>query len=160
MTKHQYSKRYFLTLLIAMCLNILPLSNVVKSLNPDWVLLVLIYWTLVVPERVGVFNAWLLGIMVDVLTGRLFGMHGLVYVLVNYTCLKFHRRLRHYPVIQQAVFVFVCLLVSQVLVFWVENIQGATGLTWLFWLPVLTGTFCWPFVYAGLRWIRVLGHID
>jgi len=160
MNKNQYSKRYFLTLLMAMSLNILPLSNAIKSLSPDWVLLVLIYWTLAVPERIGVFNAWILGIFVDVLTGRIFGMHGLIYALVNFTCLKLHRRLRHYPVLQQALFVFFCLLFSQVLVFWIENIQGATGLTWLFWLPVLTGTVCWPFIYAGLRWIRLLGHIS
>lgn len=160
MNKNQYSKRYFVTLLLAMCLNILPLANSIKSLNPDWVLLVLIYWTLAVPERVGVFNAWGLGIFVDVLTGRLFGMHGLIYALVNYACLKLHRRLRHYPVIQQALFVFFCLLISQVLVFWVENIQGSTGLTGLFWLPIVTGTLCWPLVYASLRWVRLLGKID
>lgn len=143
-----------------MCLNILPLSNTIKALNPDWVLLVLIYWTLAVPERVGVFNAWVLGILVDVLTGRIFGMHGLIYALVNFTCLKLHRRLRHYPVLQQAIFVFCCLLFAQVLVFWIESVQSSMGLTWLFWMPVLTGTICWPFVFAGLRWIRVLGHID
>ncbi len=145
---------------MAMCLNILPLSNDIKALNPDWVLLVLIYWTLAVPERVGVFNAWVLGILVDVLTGRVFGMHGLIYALVNFTCIKFHRQLRHYPVLQQAIFVFVCLLFAQVLVFWIENVQGSMGLTWLFWMPVFTGTICWPFVFAGLRWVRILGHID
>jgi rod shape-determining protein MreD len=158
--KNQYTKRYFLSIIVAMGLNILPLSNVWKSLNPDWVLLVLIYWTLTVPERVGVFNAWILGIFVDVLTGRLLGMHGLIYALINYTCLKFHRRLRNYPVLQQALFVFFCLLVSQVLVFWIENIQGTAGLSWFFWLPVLTGTLCWPFVYSGLRLISLIGHID
>lgn len=156
----QYSQRYFLSMIVAMSLNILPLANVVKSLNPDWVLLILIYWTMAVPERIGVFNAWLLGIVVDVLTGRLLGMHGLIYALINYTCLIFHRRLRHYPIPQQTVFVFFCLLLSQVLVYWIENIQGTTGLGWVFWLPVLTGTLCWPFVFSGLRWFRLLGRFN
>jgi len=154
----QYSQRYFLSMIVAMSLNILPLSNMVKSLNPEWVLLFLIYWSMAVPERIGVFNAWLLGILVDVLTGRLLGMHGLIYALINYTCLKLHRRLRHYPIPQQTIFVFFCLLVSQVLVFWIENLQGNAGLKWMFWLPVLTGTVCWPFIFSGLRWLRLLGR--
>jgi len=155
-----YSQRYFLSMIVAMSLNILPLTNIVKSLNPEWVLLVLIYWTMAVPERIGVFNAWLLGIVVDVLTGRILGMHGLIYALINYTCLKFHRRLRHYPIPQQTIFVFFCLLLSQVLVFWIENIQGITGLNWMFWLPVISGTLCWPFIFAGLRWFRLLGRFS
>jgi len=158
--RNQYGKRYFITLLLAMGLNVLPLTNELKALNPDWVLLVLIYWTLAVPERVGVFNAWGLGILVDVLTGRILGMHGLIYALINYTCIKFHRRLRHYPIPQQALFVFFCLLLSQSLVFWIENIQGSTGLTWVFWLPVLTGTICWPFIFSGLRLIRLIGPVS
>ncbi len=159
-SKNLYGKRFFLSVIMAMGLNILPLSNVLKSLNPDWVLLVLIYWTLTVPERVGVFSAWMLGLLVDVLTGRLLGMHGLIYALANYACQKFHRRLRVYPILQQALFVFFCLLVSQVMVFWIESIQGTTGLTWSFWLPVLTGTLCWPFVYSGLRFISLMGNVD
>ncbi len=155
----QNNKGYFITLFIAMSLNILPLPTDIQSLNPDWVLLVLIFWTLEAPERVGVFNAWVLGILVDVLTGRLLGMHGLIYALINYACLKFHRRLRHYPIVQQTLFIFFCLLLSQVLVFWIESIQGATGLTWNFWLPVITGTFCWPFVYSGLRMMSLLKRI-
>lgn len=143
-----------------MSLNILPLSNTVKSLNPDWVLLVLIYWTLAVPERTGVFNAWVLGVLVDVLTGRIFGMHGLIYVLVNYACLKLHRRLRQFPLLQQALYVFYCLLTSQTLVFWMENLQGSKGLSWTFWLPVFTGTLCWPLVYTGLRWVRTMRVSD
>ena len=158
--KAHVSKSYFLTMILAMCLNILPLTHVLKSLNPDWVLLFLIYWTLAMPERVGVFNAWVLGIIVDVLTGRIMGMHGLIYALVNYACLKLHRRLRHYPVAQQALFICICLLVSQTLIYWLENIRGVTGLSWMFWLPVLTGTLFWPFIYSALRWVRLLGRID
>lgn len=149
---------YFLTVVIAMSLNILPLPLYLKNLNPDWVLLSLIYWTLAIPERIGVFNAWVVGLFVDVLTGRLLGMHGLTYPLISYTCLKLHRRLRQYPVLQQALFVFLCLLFSQMMVFWIESIQGAIEFSSEFWLPVLMGTLFWPFIYAILRFIRLFGQ--
>ena len=143
-----------------MSLNILPLSETIKNLNPDWVLLVLIYWTLAMPERIGVFNAWLLGVFVDVLTGRLIGMHGLTYALVSYACLKLHKRLRHYPIPQQSLFILFCLLSSQSIVFWIENIQNRTEFSFAFWLPVLMGTLVWPLVYSCLRFICALGRGD
>lgn len=146
--------RYYLTLMMAMCLNILPIPVFLKSLNPDWVLLTLIYWTIAMPERVGIFNAWFVGIFVDVLTGRLLGLHGLAYILVSYSCLIFYKRLRQYPVAQQALFVFFCLLLSQILVFWIERIQG-TEYNYEFWWPVFTGTLCWPLVYFTARFIRI-----
>lgn len=148
---------YFLSIVISMSLNILPLPIYLKSLNPDWVLLILIYWTLAIPEKVGVFNAWTVGLLVDVLMGRLLGMHALAYALISYSCLKFHKRLRRYPVLQQALFVSLCLLFSQMMVFWIESIQGATAFSFKFWLPVLVGTLLWPAVYSVLRFVRVLG---
>ncbi|MCF6249722.1 MAG: rod shape-determining protein MreD [Methylococcaceae bacterium] len=151
------TQRYLVTLLLAMCLKILPLPVVLNYLNPDWVLLVLIYWTLATPERVGVFNALVIGILVDVLTGRLLGQHALIYALISYTCLKLHKRLRHYPVPQQALFIFLLLMFSQMMMFWIENIQAPVQLTVSFWVPVFTGTILWPLVYSGLRYFRIFG---
>lgn len=153
-------RAYFLTLFLAMSLNILLLPPFLKSLTPDWVLLVLIYWALAMPEKTGVFHAWGIGILVDVLTGRLLGQHALAYALISYVCLKFHRRLRQYPAPQQSLFVFFCLLFSQLLVFWIESMQGATKFTLVFWLPTIIGTLVWPLVYSILRYVRIFGHIN
>ncbi len=150
---------YFVTLFLAMSLKILPLPEFLSRLNPDWVLLTLIYWTLAVPEKVGVFNAWVVGILVDVLTGRVLGQQALIYALTSYTSLKLHKRLRQYPVYQQSLFVFLCLFFSQMMVFWIENIQGTTEFTLVFWMPVLVGTLFWPLIYLILRFIRVFGDI-
>ncbi|MFW5443852.1 MAG: rod shape-determining protein MreD [Methylococcaceae bacterium] len=147
---------YFVTLMLAMCLKIIPLPHILISINPDWVLLALIYWTLETPEKVGVFNAMVVGILVDVLTGRLLGQHALIYVLISFTCLKLHKRLRHYPLPQKSLFIFVCLLFSQMLVFWIENIQTPTEFTWLVWLSVLTGTLFWPLVYSCICFVDIL----
>ncbi len=157
--KKQNIQGYFVTLLLAMCLKIVPLPDYLSRLNPDWVLLILIYWALAVPERMGVFNAWVVGIMVDVLTGRLLGQQALVYALVCYTSLKFHKRLRQYPLPQQSLFVFFSLLFAQMLIFWIENINSMTKFSLTFWMPVLTGTIIWPFIYLALRSIHVFGQI-
>lgn len=153
--KKQHLHGYFFTLLCAMCLKIIPLPSYLSYLNPDWVLLTLIYWTLAIPERVGVFNACLVGIIVDVLTGRVLGQQALVYALVSYACLKLHKRLRHYPLPQQSLFVFFSLLFAQVLIFWIENINSTPEFTFIFWLPVFVGAIFWPLIYLVLRFVRL-----
>jgi rod shape-determining protein MreD len=147
---------YFVTIILAMSLKILPWPVVLSNINPDWVLLALIYWTLAMPEKLGVFNAWIVGLFVDVLTGRLLGLHALAYALISYACLKLHKRLRQFHVLQQSLFIFCSLLFSQILIFWIESIKGQVEFTVAFWLPAFIGTLCWPLVYSVLRDIRQL----
>jgi len=149
---------YWLTVMLAMVLSILPFPAVIDMFNPDWVLLALIYWTLAMPEKIGIFNAWMLGLLVDVLTGRVLGLHALDYALISYACIKSHKRLRQHPVPQQSIFVFFFLLFSQMFIFWIENIQGNIDLIFSFWFPVFTGTLFWPLTYFALRSIRIMGR--
>jgi len=151
--------RILLTLILAMCLRIAPLPGVIAVFNPDWVLLTLIYWSLAVPERVGIFHAWTFGLLTDVLTGRLLGQYALAYSLVIFICLKLHKRLRQFPLIQQGLFIFFCLLLSQLLLFLIKNFQHPAQLHASFWLPVFTGTACWPLVYTVLRFVRLSRRI-
>ena len=147
--------RIVLTLVLAMCLRILPWTGDMAALNPDWVLLVLIYWSLAVPERVGIFHAWTFGLLTDVLTGRLLGQYALAYSLIIYLCLKLHKQLRQFPLLQQGLFIFFCLLLSQLLLFFIKNLQHPAQLHAAFWLPVFTGTLAWPLVYGALRYVRL-----
>ncbi len=150
---------FILTIAIAMGMRIIPFSPTLDYFNPDWVLLVLMYWSLALPERVGVFNGWLVGLLVDVLTGRLLGQYALIYSLVCYFGVKFHKRIRRYPIPQQSVFVFFCLLFSQLIIFWIESMQASNRLQYAFWFPVFSGTFFWPVVCFLLRFVRVQGRI-
>jgi len=151
--------RIIFTLALAMCLRIAPWPGAMAAFNPDCVLLALIYWSLAVPERVGIFHAWAFGLLTDVLTGRLLGQYALAYSLVIYLCLNLHKRLRQFPLIQQALFVFFCLLLSQLLLFLIKNIQAPAQLHASFWLPVFSGTLCWPLVFTVLRFVRLSKRI-
>jgi len=113
--------RIIISLILAMCLRIAPWPGDMAAFNPDWVLLFLIYWALAQPEHVGIFHAWVFGILVDVLTGRLLGQYALAYSIIVYICLKLHKRLRQFPFFQQGLFVFFCLLLSQLLLFFVKK---------------------------------------
>ena len=146
--------RIIISLILAMCLRIAPWPGALAAFNPDWVLLFLIYWSLAQPEHVGIFHAWVFGILVDVLTGRLLGQYALAYSIIIYICLKLHKRLRQFPLVQQG------LLLSQLLLFFVKNIQSPAQLHASFWLPVITGTLCWPIVHGALRFVRLSRRVS
>lgn len=147
---------YVFSLVLAMGLNIASFPEWLHIMNPDWLLLMVIYWTLAIPEKIGVFNAWFVGLLVDSLTGRMLGEHALIYALVSYVTLQLHKRLRQYVLPQQALYVLVCLFFARTMTFWIENIEKDLNLTLMYWLPVLTGMLCWPLVCLLLRLIRNL----
>jgi rod shape-determining protein MreD len=151
---------YFIaTTSAAMVLRVMLLWPQMAPFNPDWIALALIYWSMAFPERFGVFTAWTVGLLTDVLTGRLLGQYALIYAFIVYFSIKEHRRLRQFPVIQQCLFVFFCLLVSQSIIFGTEMMKAGNRLTLAFWYPVLTGTLVWPGVFWVLRYIRIMARI-
>jgi rod shape-determining protein MreD len=150
---------FIVTVAAAMVLRVMSIWPGLDPFNPDWIVLVLIYWAIALPERFGVFAAWSVGLLADVLTGRLLGQYALIYALIVYFSIKEHRRLRQFPLIQQCVFVFFCLLGSQSIIFGTESMQAGNRLSLEFWYPVLTGTLMWPLVFSVLRYIRVVARI-
>lgn len=138
----------------AMALRISPWPDELLVFNPDWILLLIIYWCLAIPERFGVGAAWLIGLFTDVLTGRLLGQFALAYSIVAYFSVKLHQRLRLFPFPQQIVFILCLLLLSQLLIFWTDNIQGPTNISWQYWLPSLAGAIVWPAVFRSIHWLR------
>ncbi|WP_080521635.1 rod shape-determining protein MreD [Methyloprofundus sedimenti] len=148
---------YWLTIVLAMALTIIPWSTPILDLTPDWVLLVLIYWALASPETASVGKAWFAGLLVDVLTGQLLGQYALAYAFSIYLSVKQQKRIRHTPIIQQSLFVSLILLVAQIIIFWVERINGQT-LPMQFWLSVLTGGLVWPIILMLMRKIRFFSY--
>ncbi len=150
---------FVVTVAVAMVLRVMSLFPAMDIFNPDWVVLVLIYWSVALPERFGVFTAWSVGLLTDVLTGRLLGQYGLIYALVCYFSINEHRRLRQFPIVQQCLWVLCCLLASQCVTFGLESMRAGNRLPLEFWYPVLSGTLAWPLVFIVLRYIRVMARI-
>ncbi len=66
-----FASAYFLfTVSVAMVLRVMALFPGMEVFNPDWIVLVLIYWSIALPERFGVFTACAIGLLSDVLTGK------------------------------------------------------------------------------------------
>jgi len=143
-----------LTIIVAFMLAMMPLPEWAVAFRPDWVTLVLIYWTMALPASIGVTVAWFAGLMLDVSHGALLGQHALGLVLVIYVIHSQHQRLRVASLLQQAIVIFFLILVKQALVLWVSGIMGHAPDTWLYFMPSLTSALFWPWVYIILRDLR------
>jgi rod shape-determining protein MreD len=142
------------TIIVAFMLAIMPLPDWMVEFRPDWVTLVLIYWAMALPTRIGVTMAWLAGLLLDVSYGTLMGQHAIGMVLVIYVIHLQHQRLRVASLLQQAIVIFFLLLLKQLLTLWVNGMLGHAPDSWTYFMPTITSTLLWPWVYLILRDLR------
>ena len=84
----------YLSLLVALVLMILPLPDWVQIYRPNWIALTLIYWSMALPKRVGLWFAFFTGIILDTSLGTLLGQHTLPLLLIIYINLNLYQRIR------------------------------------------------------------------
>jgi rod shape-determining protein MreD len=133
-----------ITLFIALMLNLLPLTGWLLALRPDFVALVLLYWGVHQPRKIGFLPAWLLGLAMDVADGSLFGQHALAYSVMMFAAIALHRRVSMFDMRHQILHVLPILLVMQLIVLGVHNAAGDPFPGWWFFLGSLTGAMLWP----------------
>ena len=140
--------------LVAFVLAVLPLPVWLLWARPEWVALVLIYWTIALPHRVGILTGLLLGVMLDALEGALLGQNAFSLVVVALLCLVLYQRLRVFSLWQQAATVFVLVGINQLVCQWVENLEGVGSSSPVFLLPAVSSALLWPVVLHTLRRLR------
>ena len=136
---------------VAYMLTMLPLPEWAELYRPAWVAMVLIYWVMAVPERIGVGIGWLSGLFLDVVNGALLGQHALALTLVAWVTLRLYRRVRVYPLWQQALVVLILVALEQMLVLWVKGIIGRPPETWGYWWPSVVSMLLWPWLFLVMR---------
>jgi rod shape-determining protein MreD len=140
--------------LVAYVLAVLPMPQWLMWARPEWVALILIYWAIALPHRVGILTALALGIMLDALEGAVLGQNAFSLVVVALLCQTLYQRLRVFSVLQQAGTVFVVIGINQLVCQWVQNLEGVGSPSLLFLLPAVSSALLWPVVLHVLRRLR------
>ena len=99
------------SLTCAFMLNLLPWGQWTGA--PDYVALVLVFWGIHQPRKVGIGVAFFMGLLMDVHDATLLGENALAYTLLSYVATMIHRRVLWFPVLTQAMHVFPLLLLAQ-----------------------------------------------
>jgi rod shape-determining protein MreD len=132
-----------LTFIVALALNLLPWGEISTLVRPDFIVLVLLYWTINQPRKVGMGAGWVLGLVMDVADGSLFGQHALAYTAVAFAALFLHRRIQMFPLWQQSLHVFPLLLFTLVIMLIVRLLAGAPFPGWAYFASSITGALVW-----------------
>jgi rod shape-determining protein MreD len=144
----------FITICVAMLLTILPMPDWARPYRPQWVTLVLLYWAIALPHRVGVGSGFIAGIVLDVLTGTLLGQHSLGLSVVLFIAIQLHQRIRVFPFWQQSLGILVLLIVEHLLSLWVIGATRGEAPGLGYWAVPLIGALLWPWMFVTLRKVR------
>ena len=144
-----------LSFFLAYLLAIVPFPEWAMNYRPEWVPMVLIYWVMALPYRVGIGSAWCAGLILDILKGSVLGLNAIGLVIVAYVTSSIHLRFRMFSSIQQSGLVLILLGINLFLSHWLEVITGysaASGM--MFIMAALTSAVLWPSLFQLLRQIR------
>jgi len=131
------------TLIAALLMNLMPWSGYALWMRPDLVALVVLYWCIEQPRRVGFLAAWLLGLLMDVADGVLFGQHALAYSILAYAGIALHRRVRMFPLTLQMLHVIPLLLVNDAIVLLLRMAAGGEFPGFRYFIGTLIGGLLW-----------------
>ena len=143
------------SLLLALLLGLVPLPEALQPFRPYWLALVLAYWLLEAPERVGPGVAFAIGLVADVAFGSLIGEQALRLVVLAFILDRFRARLRFFPLSQQAATIGVLLLNDRVINAVVHVVLGVPQLPWAYWLAPLVGMMLWAPLHVLLDALRL-----
>jgi len=139
----------------ALALAIVPLTDLLEPLRPPWITMAIIYWTMVWPRLCGPLTAFVMGLALDLLYGSLLGQHALSLTIVSFITLWFHLQIRIFPLWQLTVTAFLLMIVDAFIVFWTDGIAGGPDLGLARWSQPIAGGLAWAPVMALLDNLRM-----
>ena len=141
----------FSTFMCALLLSLLPLPYHLKWLMPNWLVLVLIYWTVFIPKLIGILFTFILGIIIDLLLGNLIGTTSLCLLPVAFfadlLCYKF----RSFNIWQQFLMIAVLVGISQLIRLWIQLYIHHPPINLIYWANIPISTITWPLLCAFLH---------
>jgi rod shape-determining protein MreD len=141
--------------LVAILLGLVPIPDWMGPFRPYWIGLVLAYWALEAPQRVGLGIAFVIGFMADLIYGTLLGEQALRLTILVFLVLRFRPRLRFFPPSQQALAILALLINDRVVVLAVRMFTGEGMPPPLFWAAPVVGMLLWPWLFLLLDDLRL-----
>ena len=143
--------RMLLTTLAALILTVLPLPQWLALARPSFVVLAVLYWSIVAPRAGGLALGFVAGLALDVFRGAVLGQHALALTAITYVIVREHQKIRSKPAFQQSLIVLGALTAYEFIVFAIDGWSGHPMNSPLRWLPALTGALVWPLATAVLE---------
>lgn len=150
---------FALSCFIAFTLMLVQVPDWLAPFWPDWIPLVIVYWALIAPDRIGPIAGFIIGTMLEVLTAKTLGVisAGLVILafLVNISYLQFRVTSRW----QQVFLVILLVGIFKLINLWLEGLVGDARITAQDWYSLAGNLVVWPFLNIVLDELRQMYRI-
>jgi len=138
------SKLIHLSIILSLVLMLLPWPIWFRNIQPYWLALVIIYWSIESPKQCGLFTAFTYSILLDVLYGSLFGKHGFSMVAIVFIISKIHKRLKMTSFWQLSLMVGALLLNDAFIRSAIDWLASNENTLVLHLYSVITSVIIWP----------------
>jgi rod shape-determining protein MreD len=131
-----------LSLVVGLAINLLPLGRVVWT--PDLLMVLLVFWGVHQPLRIGMGAAFVLGLCMDVAQSALLGQHALAYTVLSFAAIAIHRLLLWYSVSSQALQVLPLFVLAHAIELLLRLLSGGIFPGWWSFMAPLLEALLWP----------------
>lgn len=136
------------SLVFALFVNMLPLGR--APWMPDVLALVIVFWSVHQPLRVGIGAAFIFGLAMDVHQSALLGQHALAYTVLSFFAITIHRRLLWFTVPSQALQVLPLFVAARFIEWLVRLAAGDSFPGFSLLLSPVFEALLWPVVSVVL----------
>lgn len=145
---------FILSVFIALVLMLLPVPQWLFYFWPNWMALVLLYWAMMHPNRVGPMVALLVSLLLEVLFVSHFGVIGAGLVVVVFFVNRIQAQLRAMSVWQQAIVMALLIGVFKLLTGWLTGMVSDFIISVEYWYSLITNFLIWPFLVILLNLLK------
>ncbi|MCQ9121706.1 rod shape-determining protein MreD [Rodentibacter pneumotropicus] len=139
---------------VALVMELAPWPIGFQAFKPSWLVLVLTYWALAIPNKVSIGIAFLLGVIWDIVLGSTLGIHALVLSVAFYFIAKNYLVLRNLSLWFQSLLVIIFVFSIRFAIFLVELFLHSAVFNWQEIFGAIASGILWPWVFLLMRKMR------
>jgi rod shape-determining protein MreD len=140
----------WLSIALAFFIMIVPMSETLSALRPFVLALVMMFWILETPGKMGLGRVFLIGLLLDVVSFSMLGEHAFRLLLMAGIVHQVRNQFRFYPIWQQSLAILAILYLDQVLLAVIRLFQGLQQQPIEAWLSPVLAFLIWPWLYMFL----------
>ncbi|MCX8574129.1 MULTISPECIES: rod shape-determining protein MreD [unclassified Gilliamella] len=145
----------WITLFLGLCLQIIPWTPSYNIYKPHVLMLFLAYWLIALPHRVGIGTAFILGIIMDLFSGTIIGIHAFIFSIIAYLLIFKYQLIRNLALWQQCFIIFGISICYNLLMFLFQvSIYHTITMSPLNLLSSFVDGVLWIVIYLFLRLVR------
>jgi len=130
-------------LLTAFILTIMPMPSLINGFRPPWVLLLVLFIQLNLPNYFNITALFIFGLCLDILLSTVIGEHVFALLFSTWIANKRERRFKFFSLVQQMLFVGLYCLVYLTIIFLIDSFLGYSPVLWQIWIAVILSMMIW-----------------